>query len=206
MSTLLMLASFVWADHTVIFGRDSYTNTMNVPVSICVFPGQELRVHADLVNYRGEKQSVPAHYSVWRLTQSNGFYWQWDARFSPRFGPFRIGQEPNSIYVSIPEGLGPYGALEAEVPGPAHSVARVRIVDVTEARDDDCTFAYSDIYLDEDSTEPPAEPSENQGFDCYNLCVVGFQCSDACPRGARCERREFENPDLDHWKVRSCFR
>lgn len=211
------------AERTVAFGADRFGQAMTTVPNLCMFPGQEVRLLADLIDYRGGRYFYPAERFAWRLTRSNGFYEQWSPRNSTSFGPFRRDlQTRDAVYVRLPMGAGPSARLEVGTPYDYSTT--VYLVDATDSRAQ-CTWGPNEIYFDGNTPVPapsptpvppsapypptpapnpdPGQPAPqpNPAQPCFDRCAVGSACSDGCPWGARCNYVPANPP---YWRVLGC--
>src|SRR3990172_2205307 len=95
-----------------VLGLDRLGRSLGIPQSLCAYPGQTLRLQADVLDEISRRFFLPAESFIWRLTLSNGYWEEWDASRSWGDGVFRRGIEQDAVYVSVPGGVGPVGRLE----------------------------------------------------------------------------------------------
>lgn len=195
---LLFLQSFnALANYSIILGLKHDEGTVVLPEAVCVFPGHELRLLADVEDPYHRRYGLPAKYFAWQLTQWDGLWMYWEARNARPFGPFSHGRERNSIYVLIPDALGPHGWLE--IGAPRASTSLIELVDPSQS-DHYCEWTHPDVYTVDDD-DPSPEPTPPSAIPCLGHCVVGMACSDGCPDSAECVWVDADEP---FWEVRSC--
>jgi hypothetical protein len=134
-----------YAGGAVMFGLDRFDNPVQLPVSLCAYPGQVLRLQADVFEF-GYRRGLPAEYFTWQLTHRYGTYTDiWSPAWSPYFGPFQRGQEPDAIYVTVPWDMGAAGRLEISTTGEMPSA--IQIVDPRAYPSPRCFWTHPDVYL-----------------------------------------------------------
>jgi len=182
-----------------IFGFDASGRAWLLPELMCVVPGTEIRVGADVVNRAGYREGLAAEAFIWRATRSNGFFEQWGPRHGPAFGSFR--RDPRwsqAIRLRVPENVGGFGQLEVATQGaqndwmqlvgvPAMGIGRTP----RDAWSDRCEWGPPGVYVSEpDESGPiPAPPPGGGGGPraCQDHCEAGAQCTDYCPSAATCQ-------------------
>jgi len=191
------------ANRSALFGMGAQRAALDLPSAMCVFPGQQLRLQADVLDSYGRRYYLPAGHFVWRMTQSTGLWHQWDAAQSWGFGPFDHGRELNSIIVTVPMLVGTRGLLE--VAARNTWIASVQLVNPAESRAPHCLWAHSDVYRGAEPVpprdQPPVDDDERSVVPCMDYCVVGVRCSDACPDEATCR---FVESEENYWEVLNC--
>ena len=130
---------------------------MDLPSRMCVIGGQVLRIGIGIEDRQTEERwTFPIRNSVWRMTRSSGFWEQWDARQSNGFGPFRFGDEEESVYMWIPFDIGHWGKLEAMVPG--YRADLITLVDNYWNEPGRCEWPDEGVYVSGSRPEPTPTP------------------------------------------------
>ena len=151
-----LLAGNANAAQSQIFGMDTYGDGMDIPQSLCVDPGEEIRISADLLTPWGERQFEPSNMFIWRITNTGGLAEIFDARYNFSSLSFRKGQEPNSIYVRVPHFIGGRGTLE--VKGAYQPITTIRLVDRNAQNAAYCQYGPQDMYVSPGYPgQPPTE-------------------------------------------------
>jgi len=199
------------AQGTVVFGLNQFGQAISLPGTICMQTGQAIRVQPDVLNYYGQRMYMPANQFVWRMTRSSGYWEQWDARFSFGYGPFQMGSETNSVYISAKTEMGNFGRIDVVAPGnPANAFTIVNVSGFGGAPQQ-CQWADPGIYINNGgyppypnpTPTPTAAPPFSPG-PCNNVCTEGAKCTDGCPMGASwCN---FVSGPVRYWEVVACSR
>ncbi len=126
------------------YGIDRFGNPVLLPSLLCVLPGHELRLGADVIDSMRQRYFVSPDLFTWILTRQSGAWEQWSGASWPS-GSFRRGMDfPDAVYVTVPNDIGTTGKLEVGTRG--YPPSMVFLVNAANTPYANCQWGYGDIY------------------------------------------------------------
>lgn len=194
--------NFSAVNRSVILGMPMSALNVSLPPQLCVRPNYVLRLQPEVLDPSGQRLNYSANQFLWRLTMSDGRWYQWDARVSNGFGPFRRGFEANSVYVTIPRDIGAFGRIQMVGPGAKATLIHLSVPSPQEPAPLGCYWGHAQLYVGTTGEIPLGGFNPHRTLrDCAGYCVVGAYCINQCPLGATCDQIGGGTP---YWEVRAC--